>query len=183
MPKTKKVITTRLDRSLVEAAQKRVQDLLDKVGAGGRPISPREAAEHALAAFSPENSKKVEERIVANTTVEIFSRLTKMVDQHKLPLRFMISQNGNVLWMRGPEERGYFALAECDPAALEEALVSRGAEMGDEGFSIPWHSRDMFIERELTGIEEPSEIYARGGLNITPVPDAGEQDGEGQSDD
>ena len=82
-----------------------------------------EAAEHALAAVSPENSKKVEERIVADTTVEIFSRLTKMVDQHKLPRLFMISLNGNVLWMRGPEARGYYALAECDPAALEEALV------------------------------------------------------------
>ena len=129
-----------------------------------------------MAAFSPENSKTVEERIVANTTVETLSRPAKMVDQHKLPLRFMISLNGNVLWIRGPEERGNFALAECDPAAQEEALVSRGAEMGDEGFPIPWHSRDMFIERELTGIEELSEICARGGLNITPVPDAGEQD-------
>ena len=136
-----------------------------------------------MAAFSPENSKKVDERIVANTTVEIFSRLIKMVDRHELPLRFMISLNGNVLWLCGPEKRVHYALAECDPAALEEALVSRGAEMGDEGFSIPWLSRDMFIERELTGIEELSEIYARGGLNITPVPDAGEQDGEGQSDD
>ncbi len=95
----------------------------------------------------------------------------------------MISLNGSALWMRGPEEHGYFALAECDPAAQEEALVSRWAEMGDEGFPMPWHSRDVFIERELTRIEELSEIYARGGLNITPVPDAGEQDSEGQSDD
>ena len=120
---------------------------------------------------------------LATTTVEIFFRLTKMVDQHKLPLRFMISLNGNVLWMRGPEERCLNALAECDPAALEEALVSREAETGDEGFSIPWLLRDIFIERELTGIEELSETYARGGLNITPVPDPGEQGGEGQSDD
>ena len=75
-----------------------------------------------MAAFSPENCKKVEEPIVANTTVEPFSRLTKMEDQHKQPLRFMISLNGNVLWMRGPEESGHYAHAECDPAALEEAV-------------------------------------------------------------
>ena len=181
MPKSKKVITTRLDRSLVEIAQKRVEALLNKVGAGGRPISPREAAEHALAAFSPENSKKVEERIAANTTVEIFSRLTRFVDQHELPLRFMISMDGNILWMRGPDRRGYYALAECDPAALKEALVSRGAEIVGEGFSMPWHSRDMFIEREMTGIEALSDVYARGGLNISPAPDADQQDGEGQS--
>ena len=183
MPKSKKVITTRLDRSLVEVAQKRVEDLLNKLGAGGRPISPREAAEHALAAFSPENSKKVEERIAANTTVEIFSRIKRFVDQHELPLRFMISMNGNILWMRGPDGRGYYALAECGPAALKEALVSRGAEVVGEGFSMPWLSRDMFIERELTGIEELSEVYARGSLNISPVPDADEQDDEGKSND
>ena len=37
MPKGKKVITTRLDRSLVEVAQKRVEDLLNKVG----PVAAR----------------------------------------------------------------------------------------------------------------------------------------------
>jgi len=66
--------TTRLNQSLVEVAQKRVEDLLNKVGASGRPVSPREAVEHAPAAFSPENSKKAEERVAANTTAEIFFR-------------------------------------------------------------------------------------------------------------
>ncbi|MDE0304215.1 MAG: hypothetical protein OXI87_04920 [Albidovulum sp.] len=160
-----------------------VEDLLNKVGAGGRPVSPREAVEHALAAFSPENSKKVEARIAASTTAEIFSRLIKMVDQHELPLDFMISLNGSFLWMRDPGERGYYMLAESDPAALEEALVSCGAEMGDTGFSIPGHSRAMFIERDLLGIEEQAEIHARGGLNMALVPGAGEQGGEGRSDD
>ena len=182
MPRSKKAITTRLNQSLVEVAQKRVEDLLNKVGAGGRPVSPREAVEHALAAFSPENSKKAEERVAANTTAEIFFRLIKMVDRHELPLHFMISLNGNFLWMHDPDGRGYYMLAESDPAALEEALASRGAEMGDAGFSMPGHSRAMFIERELTGIEELAEIYARGGLNMALVPDKGEQDGEGQSD-
>ena len=151
---------------------------------GWRRISsaPWQVRWHALAAFSPENSKKAEERVAANITAEIFFRLIKIVDRHELPLNFMISLNGNFLWMHDPDGRGYYMLAESDPAALEEALASRGAEMGDAGFSMPGHSRAMFIERELTGIEELAEIYARGGLNMALVPDKGEQDGEGQSD-